>query len=51
MKFTLAVAMSPLDQLVELAKTAEECGFASIALPDSLFWSEKVSYPPRHGRA
>jgi probable F420-dependent oxidoreductase len=46
-KFTLAVAMSPLDQLVELAKTAEECGFASIALPDSLFWSEKVSadYP------
>lgn len=47
MKFTLAVAMSPLDQLVELAKTAEECGFASIALPDSLFWSEKVSadYP------
>ena len=47
MKFTLAVAMSPLDQLVELARTAEECGFASIALPDSLFWSEKVSadYP------
>jgi probable F420-dependent oxidoreductase len=46
-KFTLAIAMSPLDQLVELAKTAEECGFAAIALPDSLFWSEKVSadYP------
>ena len=47
MKFTLAVAMNPLDQLVELAKTAEECGFASVALPDSLFYSEKVSadYP------
>jgi probable F420-dependent oxidoreductase len=46
-KFTLAVAMNPLDQLVELARTAEECGFASIALPDSLFYSEKVSadYP------
>jgi probable F420-dependent oxidoreductase len=46
-KFTLAVAMNPLDQLVELAKTAEECGFASVALPDSLFYSEKVSadYP------
>jgi probable F420-dependent oxidoreductase len=46
-KFTLAVAMNPLDQLVELARTAEECGFASVALPDSLFYSEKVSadYP------
>ncbi|MBP2473066.1 putative F420-dependent oxidoreductase [Crossiella equi] len=47
MKFTCAVAMSPLDQLPELARTAEECGFASIALPDSLFFSEQVSadYP------
>ena len=47
MKFTLAVAMSPIDQIVELARTAEECGFASVALPDSLFYSEKVSaaYP------
>jgi probable F420-dependent oxidoreductase len=46
-KFSLAVAMSPLDQIVELARTAEECGFASIALPDSLFYSETVSadYP------
>jgi probable F420-dependent oxidoreductase len=43
----MGVAMSPLDQLVELAKTAEECGFASVALPDSLFYSETVSadYP------
>jgi probable F420-dependent oxidoreductase len=33
--------------LPELAKTAEECGYASIALPDSLFYSEEVSasYP------
>jgi probable F420-dependent oxidoreductase len=47
MKFTLAVAMNPLDQLVPLARTAEECGFASVALPDSLFFSEQVSskYP------
>ncbi|MEV0703160.1 TIGR03619 family F420-dependent LLM class oxidoreductase [Saccharopolyspora sp. NPDC050389] len=47
MKFTLSVAMSPLDQLTELARTAEECGFDSIALPDSLFYSEQVSaaYP------
>lgn len=47
MKFTLSVAMSPLDQLTELARTAEECGYAAIALPDSLFYSEQVSaeYP------
>ncbi|MCS7480586.1 TIGR03619 family F420-dependent LLM class oxidoreductase [Umezawaea endophytica] len=47
MKFSLGIAMSPLDQLTELARTAEECGYASIALPDSLFFSEKVSaeYP------
>ena len=45
--FTLAVAMNPLDQIVELARTAEECGYASVALPDSLFYSETVSadYP------
>lgn len=47
MKFTVAVAMCQLDQLGELARTAEECGYSSIALPDSLFYSEEVSasYP------
>lgn len=47
MTFTMAVAMSPLDQLVELAQCAEENGFTSVSLPDSLFWSETVSadYP------
>jgi probable F420-dependent oxidoreductase len=47
MKFTLGIALSPLDQLGELAITAEEHGFSSIALPDSLFFSERVSakYP------
>jgi len=46
-KFTLGIAMSPLDQLVELARMAEECGFHSVALPDSIFYSERVSarYP------
>ena len=39
--------MSPLDDLIELAKTAEDVGFDSIALPDSLFYMEKQSadYP------
>ncbi|HEY1966442.1 MAG TPA: TIGR03619 family F420-dependent LLM class oxidoreductase [Pseudonocardia sp.] len=47
MKFTVGVAMSPIDQIVALARTAEECGFYSVALPDSIFYSERVSakYP------
>jgi probable F420-dependent oxidoreductase len=41
------VAMSPLDQLAELARTGEQNGFAAMVLPDSLFYSETVSadYP------
>ncbi|SDY17591.1 probable F420-dependent oxidoreductase, Rv2161c family [Amycolatopsis xylanica] len=47
MKFTLSVAMNPLEHFADLARTAEEYGFSSIALPDSLFYSETVSadYP------
>jgi alkanesulfonate monooxygenase SsuD/methylene tetrahydromethanopterin reductase-like flavin-dependent oxidoreductase (luciferase family) len=48
-KFTLGIALNPLDQFIELARTAEECGFSSIALPDSIFFSEQVAaaYPYR----
>ncbi|MFE9321334.1 TIGR03619 family F420-dependent LLM class oxidoreductase [Nocardia sp. NPDC052278] len=47
MKFTVGIALSPLEQLPELAKTAEEYGFSSIALPDSLFYmkSAAAKYP------
>lgn len=47
MRFTLGIALSPLEQLTELAKTAEECGFSSVALPDSLFYmkSAAAKYP------
>ena len=47
MKFTVAIAMNPLEQLTALAQTAEECGFANIALPDSLFFMETAAadYP------
>lgn len=47
MKFSLGIALSPLNQLTDLVQTAEECGFSAIALPDSLFYSEEVSakYP------
>jgi hypothetical protein len=43
MKFTLGVALTPLDQLIPLAQVAEQCGFSSIALPDSIFFSEQVA--------
>ncbi len=47
MRYTCAVPMCPIDQLIELAKTAEEVGFDNIALPDSIFYMEKQSadYP------
>ncbi|WP_433635386.1 TIGR03619 family F420-dependent LLM class oxidoreductase [Nocardia sp. CA-120079] len=47
MKFTVGIALSPLEQLPELAKTAEDCGFSSIALPDSLFYMQSAAakYP------
>lgn len=47
MKYTCGVAMAPIEQLIELARTAEEVGFDSIGLPDSLFYMEKqsVDYP------
>jgi probable F420-dependent oxidoreductase len=39
--------MNPPDQLIDLARTAEEQGFHAVVLPDSLFYSESVSaaYP------
>ena len=47
MKYTCSIAMGPVDQLIEIAKTAEEVGFDNIALPDSIFFMEKQSadYP------
>lgn len=47
MQFTIAVAMTDPTHYTALARTAEECGFAQVAVPDSSFWSEEVSnsYP------
>jgi probable F420-dependent oxidoreductase len=47
MQFTMAVAMSRPEDYASLARTAEECGYDQIAVPDSIFWSEQVSdaYP------
>ena len=43
MKFTMALALSPPEQYLPLARAADECGIDSIALPDSVFYPEKVS--------
>jgi probable F420-dependent oxidoreductase len=47
MQYTCAIPMCPIDQLIEIAKTAEEVGFDNIAMPDSIFFMEKQSadYP------
>jgi probable F420-dependent oxidoreductase len=47
MKYTVSVAMGPIEDIIEIAKTAEEVGFDSVALPDSLFYMEKqaADYP------
>ena len=47
MDFTMSIAMSQPEQYTALARTAEECGFTQVAVPDSSFWSEQVSdaYP------
>ncbi|WP_072803820.1 TIGR03619 family F420-dependent LLM class oxidoreductase [Rhodococcoides yunnanense] len=47
MKYTVGIAMTPLHELTALARTAEECGFSSIALPDSLFYmqTQSADYP------
>lgn len=47
MKYTVSVAMGPVHELTEIARTAEEVGFDAIALPDSLFYMEQqaADYP------
>jgi probable F420-dependent oxidoreductase len=47
MKYTVSVAMGPIEDIIEIAKTAEDVGFDAIALPDSLFYMEKqaADYP------
>jgi probable F420-dependent oxidoreductase len=47
MKWTLAAALVEADQLLGLARAAEEHGYASVAMPDSVFYPETVSakYP------
>jgi probable F420-dependent oxidoreductase len=47
LRFTAPLPMLPADHLVPLARIAEEEGYASIAVPDSVFFPEETSgsYP------
>ena len=47
MRWTVAFPMFPVDHLVPMARAAEEAGFDTITVPDSIFFPEQVSadYP------
>ena len=47
MRWTVAFPMFPADHLVPMARAAEEAGFDTITVPDSVFYPEHVSadYP------
>ena len=47
MKFTLALPMCGPDRLLPLARAADEAGWDAVAMPDSVFYPERVSadYP------
>lgn len=45
--FSVPLAMSPVEQLLPLARAAESFGYAAVALPDAVFYPETASadYP------
>ncbi|MCB1269871.1 MAG: TIGR03619 family F420-dependent LLM class oxidoreductase, partial [Microthrixaceae bacterium] len=47
MKFTLALAMTPPEMILPLARAAEAAGWDAVAMPDSVFYPREVSadYP------
>ncbi len=47
MRWTVAFPMFPVDHLIPMARAAEEAGFDTITVPDSIFYPERVSadYP------
>lgn len=47
MRWTVAFPMFPVDHLIPMARAAEEAGFDTITVPDSIFYPEHVSadYP------
>lgn len=45
MRFTVSSAFQPLDQLVEIARAADELGYHAISLPDHVLDLEELSTP------
>jgi probable F420-dependent oxidoreductase len=44
-RFSITVAMCPPEHVLPLARQAEACGLDGVAVPDSVFYPEKVSAP------
>lgn len=44
-RFSVALAMTPVDQLLRLARAAEAAGWDGACLPDSIFWPESTDTP------
>jgi probable F420-dependent oxidoreductase len=45
MKFSIALALLEPSQILPLAVAAERCGYDAVAVPDSVFYPERVSAP------
>ncbi len=44
-RFSVALAMTPVDQVLDLARGAEAAGWDGICLPDSIFWPQHTDTP------
>ncbi len=44
-RFSVALAMTPVDQVLTLAKAAEDADWDGICLPDSIFWPQATDTP------
>jgi probable F420-dependent oxidoreductase len=45
MRFAISLAFQPVDQLVELAKAADACGYDALAIPDHVVDLEELETP------
>lgn len=45
MRFSITVAFQPVDELLEIARTADECGYDAISIPDHVVDLETLETP------
>jgi probable F420-dependent oxidoreductase len=45
MRFSISVAFQPVDQLAAIAKTADECGYDALSIPDHVVDLEQLKTP------